>query len=1161
MPNVDRLDSLADLSALEKEKEQVLSGLKEIKDYIGKIGAIEFKAKGSKSMADNVKVTNELTAAMKEQQKIEKQLVETAVKIAALDTQMAKAVAIEKEELRKRNQELKNTIREEGAVKGSIEQRRAALIRLQKEYDNLAPKERESSRGIRLEKTVAGLTDQLKQLEGATGRFQRNVGNYNGSAKIIVDALERARQKFEGLKKSADATPAALERAKSEFEALRGVTDNKQFLSFAAGAGDATKEVRTFTRTLVNLEAQGLGNSEVANELRKRLAELTDTIADTRAEVKALSSDSRSFDLFASSVNFAVDVFQTAVGAMTAFGASEEDAAEATKTLLALQTLSNGVRGIANELTTKGTAANKLYAFAQKQVSLAFDETATASVRLKGALATIGIGAVILAVGYLIANINKLSEAEKESSRQHDLSVEVNKKAIEAYAEERAQIDLTVKQLQDENISRDDKKKLIDELQHKYPEYLGNIKNEGKLTEDLSTAIKDKLIPALELEAKAKAAQQLATEKYKKLLELQNEAIENGSTGVAFALQALGNVFHSSSITAKGYVGALQNTNKEVGKLQNGIDGLFKITLDADDQLQKLGGHVTDHQIKSNLIDLSKEIEARSKLIELIKQQQIERTKPTSDSTDVPESSRLKALQQAADLEKEIIQNRLKTSLQLNATEQEKLKHDLAEQLSNTKLTEKEKDEIKAQSASNERALEYQRKAIVQQTDDDLLNIEINYGLARGKVHAETLKQIKDDEKRTRDELLTIELEKIKKLQHDEADRSLERTKGRSGELKSLNDKYQKEIEATKEGSKAREKVERKYAENRADIEYAYGLAELKTQIEFAEKILAVRKAANQDITEDEKKLHELRLQLSDIETDHVIANNKRQTKSQREKFDDVADEIGKIKEVYTRVTDFIGGMLNASVERQKQAIQGQIEDIEKRKEIEIEAVNASTATEQEKADKIALINARAAAQKEQLERKQRQLDLQRARFEKAKAIGEIIINTALAVVKALPNIPRAIAIGAIGAAELAVAIATPLPKFKHGREGGPATWGITGDGGKQEVMTSPDLKQAILTPATNTLTYLPKDWKVFPDVDSFNEAALKMAMKPLPAIPVMQSEDGKWSKAVATEIRDLKEVVKNKPVAHITGNHAGVMGVLQYGSTWIEYIDQNVNF
>ena len=242
-----------------------------------------------------------------------------------------------------------------------------------------------------------------------------NVGNYQGSAKIIVDALEKEKQKLEELIKAreklvnvqnagstfkptvvegfAAGQPTAsaggggaikintaesvkqlqvldkqITETRTVVEGFSRVTGQPQFLKLSGSFGDATKELRFFTKALIEMERQGQGNSEAAKALRAHLATLTDEISDAREEVKALSSDTRGFDLFAGSVTFAADATQTLVGAMSLMGASEEDAAEATKTLIAIQSVSNGVKGIANELTTKGTAANKLFAFSQLQL-------------------------------------------------------------------------------------------------------------------------------------------------------------------------------------------------------------------------------------------------------------------------------------------------------------------------------------------------------------------------------------------------------------------------------------------------------------------------------------------------------------------------------------------------------------------------------------------------------------------------------------------------------------------------------------------------------------------------------------------------------------------------------------------------------------------------
>jgi hypothetical protein len=111
---------------------------------------------------------------------------------------------IQKQLERQANQELKNSVREQLAAKGSLEQRRAALIRLNAAYDNLNVAERNSQYGIRLQSTIAGVTTQVKELEAATGRAQRNVGNYGSAFSKVAKGATTA---YNGLRKIAYLIP------------------------------------------------------------------------------------------------------------------------------------------------------------------------------------------------------------------------------------------------------------------------------------------------------------------------------------------------------------------------------------------------------------------------------------------------------------------------------------------------------------------------------------------------------------------------------------------------------------------------------------------------------------------------------------------------------------------------------------------------------------------------------------------------------------------------------------------------------------------------------------------------------------------------------------------------------------------------------------------
>lgn len=196
--NINQKDAaqniLATGKAAEKLKEQ-LAAQKQIMDDLNKTqdlstksinelkkAAAAYKAEyeaGNKSAALGFR---RVTEAIREQTKA----------LTAVTAEQAKESVARQQNLTL----LKNQAREEAAAKGSLDQRRAALIRLKLAYDALAPSEREGTYGKRLESVIKGVHDQVSRLEQTTGRFQRNVGNYasafNGLGNSVQQILREA---------------------------------------------------------------------------------------------------------------------------------------------------------------------------------------------------------------------------------------------------------------------------------------------------------------------------------------------------------------------------------------------------------------------------------------------------------------------------------------------------------------------------------------------------------------------------------------------------------------------------------------------------------------------------------------------------------------------------------------------------------------------------------------------------------------------------------------------------------------------------------------------------------------------------------------------------------------------------------------------------------
>ena len=112
------------------------------------------------------------------------------------------------------------------ASSGSINEMRARLKALTKEYNALSEEQRNSPMGKAMKDQIKGLSDDLKGLEGGLGDFRRNVGNYSNS---ILDALgnvspaiEQAVDVARGLGPAMGDAQKGVQVAANSFKSLRG---------------------------------------------------------------------------------------------------------------------------------------------------------------------------------------------------------------------------------------------------------------------------------------------------------------------------------------------------------------------------------------------------------------------------------------------------------------------------------------------------------------------------------------------------------------------------------------------------------------------------------------------------------------------------------------------------------------------------------------------------------------------------------------------------------------------------------------------------------------------------------------------------------------------------------------------------------------------------
>lgn len=229
------------------------------------------------------------------------------------------------------------------------------------------------------------------------------------------------------------------------------------------------------------------------------------------------------------------------------------------------------------------------------------------------------------------------------------------------------------------------------------------------------------------------------------------------------------------------------------------------------------------------------------------------------------------------------------------------------------------------------------------------------------------------------------------------------------------------------------------------------------------------------------------------------------------------------------------GAIGDAITNRRVSNLQKEFDVLMLQKEAEL-AVENLTAEEKEK------IEAKFAKKAAEIKTKQ-------AKAEKRGAIFSILINTAAAVVKALPNLVLAGIAGALGAVQLGIAIAHPIPQFAegtHGKANTPSEF-IAGEK-KRELMTLKSGQTMLVNEPTHfkgndfkgaTIKSNPETEKILSQ--SFNSGNVYF--------DTLQLQD---------EIKALHRTIRNKPVAIFqdgkiigsqTGGHREIyLNRLRYG-------------
>jgi hypothetical protein len=625
-----------------------------------------------------------------------------------------------------------------------------------------------------------------------------------------VNDINSFDKSLQGLNKDIDKTQSNL----NDSTATDNFAQNLQDLNAKVEAGGLTmRQLSKVVREYQSIAMATGSTSPIGMEAIKRGAELTDKMGDVRKQTTALSSDFVKLDTAVQAIETGASVFQGVQSAIALTGVENEKLMETMVKLQAVQGVASSINTIANNLNSESVLGLQLKTAWEKIYAVAVGNSTGAMKGLRVAMLSTGIGALIIGVGALIANWDKLKNAISSQTGAQKISNQVMKTATSQISNELSASDKLSRQLRDETLTRQQKIQKVKEFQLAYPGLLKNVNLETMSIAQINGQLV-KNIELLKLQAQAKAIEAVRAEKLQEKLETQldiqaqaqeeagNFTIDIGSNAkngwIGYSTGAENAKLATMNFT-KIQTNGTKQIDKEVKALDTASDAIDKqIAL-----MKKQGASVDDGSTK--IVDYSKNVKKSSDA--------------TKDATQAIED-KARAIEQIAEWEKE--------AGDMMLTEYEKQKNDV-------KLKYEERLKI-ARTYYTEGSKEVQDLLIAQMNEEN--DIELKQ---QEQAYAQ---------KKASDDLVTAEIEATEK-------RKLELAK----EYQALiADEYQKEILAFEKTQEDKAKIlgESLALGNISQEDYMKEMLNLEE--EYDKKIVEVNKKKNKDISDEEKKTNEERV-------------------------------------------------------------------------------------------------------------------------------------------------------------------------------------------------------------------------------------------------------------------------------------------------------------
>lgn len=168
-------------------------------------------------------------------------------------------------------------------------------------------------------------------------------------------------------------------------------------------------QLRAIQQELAKLALAGKANTAEYKRLRDEAGNLQDAIADAAAEIRQAGSDTRGLDQVIRVATTATAAFGLVQGAAALFGDENEELQKSLLKVNAALTVLTSLQQIQEELSRKDSVFTAAAAKAKLFYATAVGASTGALRLFRIALLATGIGAIVVAIGLLVANWEKLT--------------------------------------------------------------------------------------------------------------------------------------------------------------------------------------------------------------------------------------------------------------------------------------------------------------------------------------------------------------------------------------------------------------------------------------------------------------------------------------------------------------------------------------------------------------------------------------------------------------------------------------------------------------------------------------------------------------------------------------------------------------------------------